>query len=426
MIPAGWTVEPLADIADYKAGRTPARASPEYWGGADDGVPWVAISDMNEFGTINETKERITKTAFDHVFRREAVRAGTLIMSFKLTIGRVATLGIDACHNEAIISIYPKPGVDKRYLGYFLAQIDYDTLQDRQVKGNTLNREKIDRIEIWLPPLHEQSSIADVLDLIRLGIQLQDRSLRAARELKRDAMRVLFSQGLRGEALKESEVGPVPESWLLEPLGAHCLVASGGTPSRGDPAYWQGGKIPWVKTGEIAYCVINETEEHITKAGLDGSAAKLLPAGTLLMAMYGQGVTRGKVAILGIEAACNQACAAMRPSDDAVDPKYLYHFLTYRYAAIRQMAHGGHQQNLNLDIVKDLPVAFSLEENEQQEIVAILDAVDRKIELHRRKRNVIDELFKALLHKLITGEIRVADLDLSALEIKQDAKVEAA
>ena len=97
MIPGGWTTKRFADIADYKAGRTPARANPLYWKDAEDGVPWVAISDMTDFGTVIETKEKITKVAFNEVFRGQAVRAGTLIMSFKLTIGRVATLGIDAC-----------------------------------------------------------------------------------------------------------------------------------------------------------------------------------------------------------------------------------------------------------------------------------------------------------------------------------------
>ena len=175
-----------------------------------------------------------------------------------------------------------------------------------------------------------------------------------------------------------------------------------------------GGTVPWVKTTEVNYCVIRKTEECITQAGLNGSAAKLLPRGTLLLAMYGQGVTRGKVAILGVEASCNQACAALRPTDNTIETMYLYHFLSAQYEAIRQLAHGGQQQNLNLDILRALRVAFPTSREEQQEIVAILDAIDRKIDLHRKKRAVLDELFKALLHKLMTGEIRVGDLDLSA------------
>ncbi len=128
--------------------------------------------------------------------------------------------------------------------------------------------------------------------------------------------------------------------------------------------------------------------------------------------MYGQGVTRGKVAILGIEAACNQACAAILPKNLAVDDKYLFHFLTYRYDSIRQLAHGGQQQNLNLQIIRDYPIAIpSIEE--QHEIVAILDALDYKIDHHQCKRAVLEELFEALLHKLMTGEIQVGTLELA-------------
>lgn len=414
-LPEGWTVEPFSQVASYTTGRTPARANPAYWTKGERQVPWVAISDMEQYGTIVETAESVSALAFENVFRERMVPAGTLIMSFKLTIGRVATLGIPACHNEAIISIFPREGVDQRYLGYFLSQIDYTDHQDRQIKGNTLNQSKIDQIQVVLPPSNEQSRIADVLDKCRLGINIERAAEKTAEELKRAAMRELFTRGLRGELQKDIEIGPVPESWELATIGAHHSVVSGGTPSRGNPAFWSGGTIPWVKTTEVDYCVITETEEHITPLGLESSAAKMLPAGTLLMAMYGQGITRGKVAILGIEATCNQACAAITPKDDAVLPRYLYHFLTWRYEAIRSLAHGGQQQNLNLEIVRDLPVVYPQSKDEQDEIVTILDAIDRKIDLHRTKREVLEELFESLLHKLMTGEIAVSDLDLSAL-----------
>lgn len=261
----------------------------------------------------------------------------------------------------------------------------------------------------------EQKAVAAVLRQVEVASTEQSDLLSVLQDLKQAAMRELFTSGLRCEAHKETDIGPLPESWNVDSLDAHHSVVSGGTPSRTNPAFWSRGTIPWVKTTEVDYCVINETEEQITPEGLAGSAAKLLPAGTLLMAMYGQGVTRGKVAFLGIEAACNQACAAISPSDGVVLPRYLYHFFVWRYDAIRSLAHGGQQQNLNLDIVRDLPIAYPPAEREQEAIVNILDAVDRKIHFHRRKRAMLDELFESLLHKLMTSEVRVGDLDLSAL-----------
>ena len=261
----------------------------------------------------------------------------------------------------------------------------------------------------------EQRRIADLLWLVHEAISRCDKLVEEGQVLKRAAMQALFTRGLRGEQKKETEIGPLPESWELHPLCDHFSVVSGGTPSRRVSEFWRNGAIPWVKTTEIDYCVIQDTEEYITQAGLDQSAAKLLQPRTLLLAMYGQGVTRGKVAILGVEATCNQACAAISPNDDLVDTRYLYHFLSFRYESIRQLAHGGQQQNLNLEIVRNQPVAIPEDKDSQREIVSILDAIDRKIELHRRKRAVLEELFKVLLYKLMTGEIRASDLDLSRI-----------
>lgn len=272
------------------------------------------------------------------------------------------------------------------------------------------------QFKIPVRPLKEQNQLVCFLSNVRKAYRLERKLLDTLSELKHATMHKLFTCGLRGEAQKETKIGLVPENWKVEELSSHYFVVSGGTPSRSQSEYWDGGTIPWVKTTEIAYCTIYKTEEYITEEGLAHSAAKILPEGTLLLAMYGQGVTRGKVALLGLEAACNQACAAIRPQDDKVLTKYLYHFLTYQYDVIRSLAHGGQQQNLNLDIVKSLLIASPCNTTEQQEIVDILDAIDRKIDLHRRKKAVLEELFKSLLHKLMTGEIRVDELNLSALE----------
>ncbi|MBF9334806.1 restriction endonuclease [Microbacterium lacticum] len=195
-VPDGWTEANFADIADYSIGRTPARARSEYWANDGENVPWVAISDMKPHGIVASTKETISGLAFRESFGARVVPAGTLLMSFKLTIGRVATLGIDACHNEAIMSIYPHEGVNQRYLGYYLSQVDYSEHHDRQIKGNTLNKAKIDRIPVLLPPESEQEAIADVLDLIVRAQDLGSRLTSFAEGLRRTAMDRLMTGAL--------------------------------------------------------------------------------------------------------------------------------------------------------------------------------------------------------------------------------------
>ena len=131
---------------------------------------------------------------------------------------------------------------------------------------------------------------------------------------------------------KQTEVGVIPIDWQVKRIGELALVGSGGTPSRKNPAYW-GGSIPWVTTSQIDFGSIESADQFISELGLENSAAKLLPKGTLLLALYGQGKTRGKVAVLGIEAATNQACASISLSSN-VSRDYVLHFLVSRYEAL--------------------------------------------------------------------------------------------
>lgn len=337
-----------------------------------------------------------------------------IVVGRKGSVGEVAYSSGDFWPIDTTYYVVQKADHSWRFLYHLLRYADLTGLNSHSTIPG-LNREDAYKIEVRLPERTVEDGLALVLDWIGRATQLESDAIAQTEGLKAAAMRRLFSRGLRGEAQKETEIGPIPEGWDLATLDKHFSVVSGGTPSRGNDSYWVGGTIPWVKTTEVNYSVITETTEHITQAGLDGSAAKMLGPGTLLMAMYGQGVTRGKVGILGIAASCNQACAAMTPTDDDVLPQYLYHFLTSRYEAIRSLAHGGQQQNLNLDIVRKIDVPVPSTTDEQQEIVDVLDALDRKIDLHRRKREVFDQLFKSLLYKLMTGEVTVDDLDLSAL-----------
>ena len=419
MIPEGWTTKYFGEVADYSAGRTPARAIAEYWGGTDTGVPWVSISDMTEFGVISDPKERITNLALEKVFRGKTVPAGTLLMSFKLTIGRVATLGVNACHNEAIISIFPSEGIDQRFLGYFLAQVDYEALQDRQVKGNTLNRDKIDRIKVLLPPPDEQSCIADVLDTVQFSICLQDEILTGTQELKRAAMQTLFTRGLRGEAQKETEIGLVPEGWEVVNLGALGRIGNGSTPKRATSHYWIGGTYPWLTSAKVYDRNIVVAEQFVTESALKECHLPRIKPGAVLIAITGQGKTLGHCAVLSIEATINQHLAYVEVDTSMAAPSFVRGYLETQYDFLRQVGAGGGSTKgaLTCAFLRGLPVPVPPVLDEQHEIVGILDAIDRKIDLHRRKRAVLEELFRALLHKLMTGEIRAGDLDW---EIKEN------
>jgi type I restriction enzyme S subunit len=196
----------------------------------------------------------------------------------------------------------------------------------------------------------------------------------------------------------------IPEGWQRTTLGKIAKITSGGTPNRGKPEYWD-GSIPWVTTSEIGNGPISSTGEHISEPGLMNSSAKLFPAGTLLMAMYGQGKTRGKIAQLKIEATTNQACAAILTKTDS-DAAFLLQNLTARYDEIRNFSNDGSQKNLSGGLLKALPILLP-PAAERERIANVLQSWDRAIETVEALIVNARVQKKALMQSLLTGKKRL-------------------
>ena len=312
------------------------------------------------------------------------------------------------------------PEANHRYLFYYLLHPEVRAALVGKMEGTT-GRQRVPEHAVRdflvpMPPKLEQMKISTVLRKVRRGIEVEEKLAAIARELKQSAMRQLFTHGLRNEPQKETDEGTVPKSWIMQPIRANARLIAGGTPSRGVKEFWTGGTIPWVKTGQVDYCVINDTDEKITPVGLANSAAKMLPKGALLIAMYGQGITRGKVAILGIDAATNQACAGIIPTTDKLKPLFLYYYLTFSYDRLRSFSHGAQQQNLNAELVGSFKVPQA-DPDEQTEIATILQTIDRKISVHERKGAALSDLFQTMLNQLMTAQIRVDKLDIDTREV---------
>jgi len=143
---------------------------------------------------------------------------------------------------------------------------------------------------------------------------------------------------------------------LIKKIKDICIVSSGGTPSRSNKEYYK-GNIPWIKTGEVVNNIISDTEEKITKEAIENSSAKIYPKNSLIIAMYGQGLTRGRTAKLGIDASTNQACAVLSEINNSIIlTDYLWYYLMGEYERLRELASGNSQPNLNAQMIKDYNV----------------------------------------------------------------------
>lgn len=197
------------------------------------------------------------------------------------------------------------------------------------------------------------------------------------------------------------------EGWIVRKLGEIAQVTSGGTPSRTNLRYWNGG-IPWVTTSEIDFNIITTVRQSISELGLRNSAAKLLPAESILVALYGQGKTRGKVAVLGIDATTNQACAAIIPDGERLDRRFLFQNLASRYDELRELSNDGSQKNLSGQLIKSLQLTMPSVE-EQEKIAGFLAVVDEQIGAIDKKAELLKQYKKGVMQKIFSQQLRFED-----------------
>ena len=192
-------------------------------------------------------------------------------------------------------------------------------------------------------------------------------------------------------------------AWNISTIGEISSISSGGTPSRAKAEYWN-GDISWISTTLINFNTIKIANEYITKSGLQNSSTKIFPKNTILMAMYGQGKTRGKVAILGIEAAINQACAAITLKE-GMNANFVFQNLAARYDEIRKISNQGGQENLSAALIKKILFSYpDINSGEQQKIAACLSSLDDLITAQTQKIDALKAHKKGLMQQLFPAE----------------------
>lgn len=374
-----WEKVRLGDVATFVNGFP---FKPSDW--SSEGIEIIRIQNL--------TKGAFTTNFFSgNIPEKYKVKEGDILISWSATLDIFVWDRKDAWLNQHIFKVvFDKIEIDKKYFIYAIKNI-LDEIR-KQVHGATMQhitKGKFDDFQIPLPPLSIQNRIAEILDAADSLKRKDQELLKKYDELAQAIFIEMFGDPVKNE-----------KGWEVRTIGSLTSVGSGSTPSRQVNEYF-GGPISWVKTTEVNGQIIYSTEENISEKGLKNSSCKLYPKNSVIIAMYGQGKTRGQVGILGVEATTNQACAVIKPSKE-LDSTFLFNYLKLSYKTLRELGRGGNQENLNKGMIEDFEIIFpdytkQLEFNKRMEI---LDSLKKSF-----NQNKSQNLFNSLIQKAFKGKL---------------------
>jgi len=305
---------------------------------------------------------------------------------------------------DGIKLIQPKNLLNPKYFYYYLCSLTIES------KGYNRHYKYLKEKIIAFPEKTEQRKIAFVLSKTQQAIEQQDRIIETTRELKKSLMNKLFTEGLHGEEQKETEIGLMPKSWNSIFVQDCCEVVTGGTPRTEVREYYKEGNIRWMKSGDINTKPIYEVKNRITQLGLENSNARLIPEGTVVIALSGRGKTRGTTSILMVDCACSQSVAGMVPNPEKIDSFYLHYYMAYNYDKVRNITGDKDRSGLNLGLIRQIKITKPKSTVEQKEIADAILSIDKKIWQAESKKQTLQALFRTMLNQLMTGKVRVRDL----------------
>ena len=276
-----------------------------------------------------------------------------------------------------------------------------------------LNRHQLESTEIPLPPLPEQRKIARVLGMVQRAIEQQERLLALTAELKNALLHKLFTEGLRGEPQKQTEIGPVPESWEVVKMGSIGKVVTGSTPKTKVPEYYSPPEVDFIAPADLGRTrLVYDSEKKISIAGLQ--TIRRLPKDAVMCVCIGSSI--GKVGMTAKEVSATNQQINSIVCGERHESAFVYYLLSYLCDYWRGFATFGPVPILSKGSFEAIKIAVPPTKEEESEISGSLCALDAKAEVHMRKHATLTALFRTLLHQLMTAQIRVHDLKLPELE----------
>lgn len=413
-IPNGWQEVTLRSACEPTRVWNPQREPrDEFW--------YVDVSAVSRDSYSIREPQRVSATEAPSRARKIIQAGDAIFATVRPTLRRVAFVDKKFDNHIAstafcIVRANKKQAVP-RFLYYLLLT---DFLNDEIAKFESgasypavNDKDVLDRL-IWLPRKSEQEKIAAALWKVQRAIEVEDMIVETVRELKQSAMRQIFTSGLRGEAQKETEIGSFPESWkptLIAELGE---VVTGTTPKTADRRFYEGGTYHFIAPGDLgATTKIYRAAKTVTKAGL--KVSRVLPKNSVCFVCIGSSI--GKVGITTQElSTTNQQINAIIVGE-RFDSIFVCYLLSYFSAYVSSHSSPSPVPIMSKGKFEQVLLYTSPDRKEQEAIAGILSTIDQKIEIHEHKRATLRELFKTLLHQLMTGEIRVDGLDIDVSEV---------
>lgn len=312
-----WKTLKLSEVFDLQMGKTPSRSNVEYWN--DGSNKWISIADIglaDKF--IYKTKETITDLAVIESGIR-IVPKNTVIMSFKLSIGKTCIVLEDMYTNEAIMAFVDKGKyeIDNNFLYHMFRGKDWSIGINKAVMGSTLNKATLCNVEICIPPLETQKQIAKTLDTAVELLTMRKQQLAELDNLIKSVFYDMFGDPIINE-----------KGWDLSTVDKVCSkIMGGGTPSKSNNEYYI-GNIPWVTPKDMKTIWINDSIDHINEDAIKNSSAKLVPLNSVLMVIRSGILKRSlPVAINTVNIAINQDMKAFITNEKVLKEYLLYFFM---------------------------------------------------------------------------------------------------
>ncbi|WP_277985718.1 restriction endonuclease subunit S [Streptococcus mitis] len=326
-------------------------------------IPFIKPDDFKTIDEISSSKGNKNYISENARNNARIVPQNSVLVTCIGVIGKVMISESELSFNQQINAIVPNELILSKYLAYLLLynKSNLDFISNAPVVP-IINKTQFSEFEVTF---HEN---IDVQEMIIQKLENLDNQI-----LKRRHQSKLLSNLVKSR-FNEMFGDFYTTLFPKYKIGEKFELSSGSTPSRDNKLYWDSGTINWVKTTEVINKEITETEEKITKFALENTSLKLFPVNTILIAMYGQGQTRGRSAILKVKSTSNQACGAIFPNK-IDNPVFIWHQLMLRYSELRELGRGGNQPNLNGQLIKNFELIFpplSLQ-NEFADFVAQVD-----------------------------------------------------